>query len=62
MFDEQQPTLCFGLASEPAGKPWAWYVLLLAPEAQINYLFALMQLEAANLRGGELKEISHGKR
>lgn len=45
--------LCFCLASEPVGKLQGCYVLLLAPEAKINYLFTLMHLEAATLWGGE---------
>lgn len=53
MFDEYQPTLCFCLASVPVGKPQGWFVLLLAPEAQINYLFTLMQLEADRERKTE---------
>jgi len=41
------------LRSEGGGGPQGRYVLLLASEARINYLFTLIHLVAANLRGGE---------
>lgn len=53
--------LCFCLASEPVGKLQGCYVLLLAPEAKINYLFTLMHLEAATLGGGG-REITERKK
>lgn len=61
MFDEQHPTLGFCLASEPVGKPQGQYVLLLAPQAQINYLFALIQRKEAALDVGK-RERTEGKK
>lgn len=62
VFDEQHPTLGFCLACEPVGKPQGQYVLLLAPEAQINYLFALIQREEAALDGGGERERTESKK
>lgn len=43
-------------ASQPVGKPLGCYVLLVAPEAHINYLFILMQLEVAKVEEGVERE------
>lgn len=55
------PRFSFSLASEPVGKPQGWCVLLLAPKAQINYLFTLKQLEAARGERPSVKKRDPGE-